>query len=163
MSKNVILSEGYAGRRMPNVERILTLRPTSGSDLWVPVDERLSRQKYITKNGTFYATDEELYAFSKVTVNVTGGVQGVTTPTVTTPISNTSPDATPDIDQRTGQLNDVTIAIEALDQTTSPTAAPQAVGTSGSSIYGMDSDGKYYTVSVNSYGEIVKTPTESSQ
>lgn len=156
MSKNVIIAEGSTGRRMPDVSKVLTLRPTTGSDLWVPVDERLSRTKYITKNGTFYATDEELYAFSKVTVNVPGGVQGVTTPTVTVGISNTSPDAIPDMNPHTGQQNDIEVTVEQIDTLTSPSAISQSVGTAGSSIAGIDpATGEYSVVEVSTNGNIV--------
>lgn len=158
MAKNVIIAEGSTGRRMPDVSKVLTLRPTTGSDLWVPVDERLSRTKYITKNGTYYATEEELYAFSKVTVNVPGGVQGVTTPTVTVDLSNTSPDAIPDINPYTGLQNDVNISVEQPDTLTSPTAMPQMNGIPGSTISGIDPDtGISYTVGVNPDGTISKS------
>lgn len=142
---------------MPDVENVVTKRPTTGTDTWVPVDERLSRAKYITKNGTYYATEEEIYAFSKVTVNIPGGVQGVTTPTVTVGLSNTSPDAIPDINPYTGLQNDVSISVEQLDTLTSPTAIPQASGVSGSSIMGVDPDtGAMTVVSVSSNGTIQK-------
>ena len=81
MPKNVIISEDGRGRRFPNVSRLIT-SSNNRIDSWVPTDERIIRQKYISKNGIYYAKDDEIYGFSKLTVNVPGGAQGYTVPTV---------------------------------------------------------------------------------
>ena len=81
MPKNVIISEGGKGLRFADVSKLITDK-SNGNDSWVPTEDRIIRQKYISENGIYYAKDDGIYGFSKLTVNIPGGAQGYTVPTV---------------------------------------------------------------------------------
>jgi len=83
MPKNVIISEGGKGLRFADVSKLITDK-SNGNDSWVPTEDRIIRQKYISENGIYYAKDDGIYGFSKLTVNIPGGAQGYTVPTVST-------------------------------------------------------------------------------
>lgn len=81
MSENVIIQEGGKGARMPNVDHILTEDKDTGELIpWVPESERKSGIKYISKNGTFRASDDKIHSWSKVNVGVIGGKAGTSAP-----------------------------------------------------------------------------------
>jgi len=81
LSENVIIQEGGKGARMPNVDHILTEDKDTGELIpWVPESERKSGIKYISKNGTFMASDDKLHSWSKVNVGVIGGKAGTSAP-----------------------------------------------------------------------------------
>jgi len=81
MPKNVIILEGGKGLRFADVSKLITDK-ADGNDSWVPTEDRIIRQKYISENGIYYAKDDGIYGFSKLTVNIPGGAQGYTVPTV---------------------------------------------------------------------------------
>lgn len=81
MPKNVVIMEGGKGLRFADVSKLITDK-SNGNDSWVPTEDRIIRQKYISKNGIYYAKDDGIYGFSKLTVNIPGGAQGYTVPTV---------------------------------------------------------------------------------
>ena len=83
MPKNVVIMEGGKGLRFADVSKLITDK-TDGNDSWVPTEDRIIRQKYISENGMYYAKDDGIYGFSKLTVNIPGGAQGYTVPTVST-------------------------------------------------------------------------------
>lgn len=82
MSKKVDIKEGGSAKPMSNVSRILTDVQSGGLMAWVPEDERLIRTKHISENGTYVAAQEALYGYSKLTINVAGGSDGETVPTL---------------------------------------------------------------------------------
>lgn len=131
MPENPIIQEGGSGRRMGSIGRIITFG-SSGNDLWVPASERLTAPKFISKNGVYIASDEELFAFSKLTVNVYGGAPGMTEPT--------TPTGPYGVETPTGET---------------PAVIPAIPGGPGSSISGIDpTDGQQYTATVNPDGTI---------
>lgn len=71
--RDVSISEGKRTRKMAGVNRLVTESP-SGDITWVPEEDYRGINKYIHENGTFYASDDGVWAFSNVTVNVYGGV-----------------------------------------------------------------------------------------
>lgn len=73
MSKNIIIQEGGVNKNLNSIKKILTDEQDGGSCKWIPEDEAERGTKTITKNGTYKASDDDLYGYSKVTVNVTGG------------------------------------------------------------------------------------------
>jgi len=81
MGVNVTIAEGGQGRRMPSVSEIRTDN-ASGTDDWVPESEYLTGVKFISENGTYYAKDDGVQSWSKVTVNVPGAAAGMTIPTI---------------------------------------------------------------------------------
>lgn len=131
MPENPIIQEGGSGRRMGSVGRIITFRD-GGNDFWVPASERLTAQKFISKNGVYLASDEELFAYSKLTVNVYGGAPGMTVPT--------TPTGPYGVETPTGET---------------PAEIPAIPGGPGSSITGIDpTDGQKYTATVMPDGTI---------
>lgn len=138
MPENPIIQEGGSGRRMGSIGRIITFGD-GGNDIWVPASERLTAQKFISKNGVYLASDEELFAFSKLTVNVYGGAPGMTVPT--------TPTGPYGVETPTGAT---------------PAEIPAIPGGVGSAISGIDpTDGQQYTAKVNPDGTIskVRSPT----
>jgi len=131
MPKNVIISEGGKGLRFADVSKLITDK-SNGNDSWVPTEDRIIRQKYISKNGVYYAKDDGIYGFSKLTVNIPGGAQGYTVPTVAS----------------------LPYGVETI--TTDPSQPmPIIPGTVGSSVMGLDPDTGYVSIAtVNPKGEV---------
>ena len=73
MSKNIIIEEGGVARSFSGVEKLQTELVGGGSCNWVPEDETKLTTKSISKNGTYNASSDDAYGYSKVTVNVAGG------------------------------------------------------------------------------------------
>lgn len=76
--KNVVIAEGGIGRRLNGTKSIITDEPETGvMDFWVDEDDRKTKTLYITQNGRYKAdVDDDVYAYSKVTVSVRGGGSG---------------------------------------------------------------------------------------
>ena len=73
MSKDIIIQEGGVNKNLNSIKKILTDEQDGGSCNWIPEDEAERGTKTITKNGTYKASDDDLYGYSKVIVNVKGG------------------------------------------------------------------------------------------
>lgn len=78
MPKNVGISEGGSPRGLSGVRRILMPDGSGTYSAWVPRDERQTIPKYITKNGTYLSKDDHMHGYTPITVNVAGGMDGVT-------------------------------------------------------------------------------------
>lgn len=66
MSKDIIIEKNGAERELQAVEAITTADFTR----WVPEDERQTMDKIVTRNGTYKAADDGVYAYSSVTALV---------------------------------------------------------------------------------------------
>lgn len=76
MSKNIIIQEGGVGKAM-TADKLKTDLQGGGTCLWVPEDETRLTTKYITKNGTYKASDDGYYGYSQVTVSGIGTAIGI--------------------------------------------------------------------------------------
>lgn len=76
MSKGVAIQEGNRPYGIAGVSRLLVAERSGSYSVWVPKDERLLIQKYITDNGTYIASDDSAYGYTPITVNVSGAVGG---------------------------------------------------------------------------------------
>lgn len=89
MDRRVIIREGMRDFRLEGVSRIVTDNAELGEDEWVCVDEMPMQQRFINANGSYDAKEEGLFAYSKLTVNVSGGGVGSTQPTKPGPYGST--------------------------------------------------------------------------
>lgn len=72
MSKNVIIQEGGVAKSL-TADKLKTDLIGGGTCNWVPEDETQLITKSVTKNGTYKASSDGAYGYSKVIVNVAGG------------------------------------------------------------------------------------------
>lgn len=95
MSKNITIQEGGVGKQFTAI-KLRTNQVGGGSCDWIPEDEL--GEKTITANGTYSASDDGLFGWSRVTVNVptssggSGGGSGTGTGTGGTGITSTGQD-----------------------------------------------------------------------
>lgn len=80
--EHVTIAEGGSGARMPNVAQ-LAVRDRDSDELipFVPLKTRQVRVKYVSKNGTYHAEEDGVYAWDKVVVGIPMGEQGESVPT----------------------------------------------------------------------------------
>lgn len=71
MSKNIIIQEGGTNYQF-TAKKLKTDKVGGGSVLWVPEEETVLKKKKITEEGTYKASDEGVYGYSEVQVDVTG-------------------------------------------------------------------------------------------
>ena len=71
MSKNIIIKEGGTNYQF-TAKKLKTDKVGGGSVLWVPEEETVLTEKRITEEGTYRASDDGYYGYSKVVVDVTG-------------------------------------------------------------------------------------------
>lgn len=87
MSKNITIAEGAQSKNFNNVAKIRTNLIGGGTQNWIPEDEAGNyanlEEIYISENGTYYADDEGVDGFSKVSVNVSGGEAKLITKEIT--------------------------------------------------------------------------------
>ena len=141
MSKNVSILEGSKAKSVNTVSRLVTDLQGGGLATWVPEDERIIKQKFISKNGSYLAETDSVYGFSKITVNVAGGAAGYTAPTIT--------------DDEYGPLTP--------DPSATPELIPPIAGGVGSSIVGIDpTTGNKYIATVGPNGTIEKKKIPSA-
>ena len=91
MSKDIIIQEGGVNKNLNSIKKILTDEQGGGSCNWVPEEEVQRGTKTITKNGTYKASDDDLYGYSKVTVKVKGGSGGGISSDPGSGVSGTNP------------------------------------------------------------------------
>lgn len=72
MSKNITIQEGGVAKSL-TVDKLKTDLVGGGTCNWVPEDETQLITKSVTKNGTYNASSDGAYGYSKVVVNVAGG------------------------------------------------------------------------------------------
>lgn len=70
--KKIILYEG-GQEHIFEAKKLRTPLQEGGTCDWVPEDETDLVTKYVSKNGTYKASDDHAYGYSQVTVNVSGG------------------------------------------------------------------------------------------
>lgn len=70
--KKIIMYEG-GQEHIFEAKKLRTPLQEGGTCDWVPEEEVQTTTKQITKNGTYKAKDDDKYAYSEVTVNVSGG------------------------------------------------------------------------------------------
>ena len=75
MGKNIIIQEGGVGKQL-TADKLKTNLVGGGTCLWVPEDETRLGTKYISKNGTYKASDDDYYGYSEVTVSGIGTATG---------------------------------------------------------------------------------------
>lgn len=75
MSKNITIQEGGTAKQL-TVDKLKTNLAGGGTCLWVPEDIVTLGTKTITENGTYKASDENLYGYSQVTVSGIGKAIG---------------------------------------------------------------------------------------
>ena len=73
MAKDITIQEGGIDRHMSGVAKLKTALDGGGTCYWVPEDQTTLKTKNVTKNGTYSASSDDAYGYSKVTVNVRGG------------------------------------------------------------------------------------------
>lgn len=143
--KNLSILEGNRGRFQNGVKRVIADLQGGGTSIWVPAEERLLKTKYITENGTYLASAEELWGFSKLTVNVAGGAEGTQVPTI-------DKDGNP-TDYQVPTYGPVTVD-PTIDPSDYPTLPPISGGI-GSSIVGIDPiTGNMSIATVDPHGNI---------
>ena len=69
MSKDIVIQIGGVSQDLDSVEEIRT-STGSGNTVWVPEDEKTLGVKTITANGSYEASDDGMYGYSKAVVNV---------------------------------------------------------------------------------------------
>lgn len=72
MSKNITIQEGGVAKSL-TADKLKTDLVGGGTCNWVPEDETQLITKSVTKNGTYKASRDGAYGYSKVIVNVAGG------------------------------------------------------------------------------------------
>lgn len=78
MSKNIVIQEGGIGKQI-TADKLKTNLSGGGTCLWVLEEDVQLGTKMITENGIYYASEDGLYGYSRVTINVAGG-EGSDTP-----------------------------------------------------------------------------------
>ena len=73
MSANIVIQEGNVGKILNGTRRLVIHNSGGGTSVWILEEDVERKSKTINKNGTYYADDEGVYAYSQVTVNVTDG------------------------------------------------------------------------------------------
>lgn len=76
MAKNITIKKDGVSSNYYNVEALTTRDLDGGSAYWVPLDETNTGVKTISKKGTYTASADGFYAYSKVIVKGSGGATG---------------------------------------------------------------------------------------
>ena len=144
MSKNITIQEGGMAKSL-TVDKLKTYLVGGGSCLWIPEDERQLTTKYISKNGTYKASDDGYYGYSEVTVSGVGTASGKDP-------DGSGDDAAAYTDPETGDL--VIAKLPSSIVVTTPPTNPYGIYTDGQSI---STDGmvvKAYLESGAEYGTV---------
>lgn len=75
MSKNIIIQNNGVSVTYTGAKKIKTRNAKGGTLYWLPEGEQPTAVKNITANGTYKASDENLYAYSQAIVNVPGAAK----------------------------------------------------------------------------------------
>lgn len=70
MSKNIVIEESGTAQQLTGATKLSISLLNGMESLWVPEDTRTRVEKTVTANGTYTASSDNAYAYSRVTVNV---------------------------------------------------------------------------------------------
>lgn len=70
MSKNIVIEKSGDPQTLAGVAKLSIPMLDGSESLWVPEDTRTRVEKTVTANGTYAASSDSAYAYSRVTVNV---------------------------------------------------------------------------------------------
>lgn len=78
MSKNIIIQNDGVDVTYTGIKKLKTRKVEGGTLYWLPEGEQPTAVKRITANGTYKASDDNLYAYGQAIVNVQAGATSVT-------------------------------------------------------------------------------------
>ena len=70
MAKNITIKDDGVAESYEDVSKITTKNIDSGSTDWIPEDDCATGIKYITSNGAFNASEDNLGGYTAVIINV---------------------------------------------------------------------------------------------
>ena len=77
MSKSIIIQTDGVAATYSNVKRLHTSNAQGDNAYWIPYEEAAQGVKTVNKNGTYKASSDGYYGYSKVIVNTNGNTVGV--------------------------------------------------------------------------------------
>lgn len=76
MAQNIAIQEGNQGKQFGHINKLKISNQGGGTSLWVPEDEVRTKSLYVSENGTYLASKDEVYGYDEVTVNIANEVTG---------------------------------------------------------------------------------------